>query len=135
LINSRDNTALITTFAPTPRMSSYIIAFVVSDFTCSGGAEIEPGIPHQVCSRDEAESTREVAVDVGPKLTWALEEFTNIKYNESTIKKLDQFAIPDFSAGAMENWGLITYRSVKTSSLQIFTIPSLQRDCFTMGPP
>lgn len=116
-------------------MSSYIIAFVVSDFTCSAGEEIESGIPHQVCSRDEAASTREVAVDVGPKLTWALEEFTNIKYNESTIKKLDQFAIPDFSAGAMENWGLITYRSVKTSPLQIFTIPSLQRDCFTMGPP
>jgi aminopeptidase N len=110
VVDPQDNTALITTFASTPRMSSYIIAFVVSDFTCSAGEEIESGIPHQVCSRDEAASTREVAVDVGPKLTWALEEFTNIKYNESTIKKLDQFAIPDFSAGAMENWGLITYR-------------------------
>ncbi|XP_068909492.1 aminopeptidase N-like [Tenebrio molitor] len=109
-LNPDDQTITTTTFVTTPRMSTYLIAFVVSDFTCTEGEDLEPGVAYAVCSRDEAKDTREIAVEVGPKLTKVLEEFTGIKYSESTITKMDQFAIPDFSAGAMENWGLLTYR-------------------------
>lgn len=91
-------------------MSTYLIAFVVSDFTCTDGADIESGIQHSVCSRNEAAATRALANEYGPNLTWALEDFTGIKYNSHKIPKIHQFAIPDFSAGAMENWGIITYR-------------------------
>lgn len=90
-------------------MSTYLIAFVVSDFTCDEGV-IDENLPHYVCSREEAKSTREIANDAGPKLVKVLEDWTGITYSNSTITKMHQFAIPDFSAGAMENWGLLTYR-------------------------
>jgi aminopeptidase N len=47
------------------------------------------------------------AINVSPKIHDFLEDFFNINY---PIAKQDQAAIPDFNAGAMENWGLITYR-------------------------
>lgn len=100
----------MTTFAETPLMSTYLIAFVVSDFTCTEGAEIEANIPYSVCSRSETYYTRNHAVELGPKIIWALEELTGVKYSVSGIGKMDQYAIPDFAAGAMENWGLVTYR-------------------------
>ncbi|EEZ99296.1 aminopeptidase N-like protein [Tribolium castaneum] len=114
--NTRGSTQTInqdysaTSFATTPAMSTYLIAFIVSDFTCSGSTPIEEAIPHLVCSRNEAVSTRELAEKVGPKLMWAMENFTGIAYNVSKITKVHQVAIPDFAAGAMENWGLVTYR-------------------------
>lgn len=47
------------------------------------------------------------AKEVGPKALKFYEKFFNIDY---PLPKQDMIAIPDFSAGAMENWGLITYR-------------------------
>jgi len=41
------------------------------------------------------------------RLIEAMENFTGVEY---MLPKLDMLAIPDFSAGAMENWGLNTYR-------------------------
>lgn len=91
-------------------MSTYLIAFIVSDFTCDQGDNLFGELPYTVCSRAEAASTRELAVAKGPPLLRAIEDFTQIKYNVSTIDKMEQYAIPDFAAGAMENWGLVTYR-------------------------
>lgn len=49
------------------------------------------------------------AKEVGPKALKFFEEYFNIKY---PLPKLDMIAIPDFGSGAMENWGLVTYREV-----------------------
>lgn len=95
-------------FDETALMSTYLIAFVISDFTCSEGESIND-VPYQICSRSEANITRDWALEIGPQLVQSLNDFTDFDYNVSK-SKLDQVAIPDFAAGAMENWGLVTYR-------------------------
>lgn len=47
------------------------------------------------------------AVEIGPMILKYYEKFFGIEY---PLPKVDMVAIPDFSSGAMENWGLITYR-------------------------
>ena len=58
---------------------------------------------HQASKAGQAD----LAVENGAKILQFYEKFFNITY---PLPKMDMAAIPDFSAGAMENWGLITYR-------------------------
>lgn len=84
-------------------MSTYLVAFVVSDF-----ASIQnTNGTYRVWSRPNAITQSQYAFDIGIIELAALEADTNITY---TLPKMDQISIPDFSAGAMENWGLVTYR-------------------------
>lgn len=62
-----------------------------------------------VWARKEAIEQAEYARDKGPKVLTFFENYFNIKF---PLPKSDMIAIPDFSAGAMENWGLITYRYI-----------------------
>ncbi|CAH1983242.1 unnamed protein product [Acanthoscelides obtectus] len=93
-------------------MSTYLIAFVISEFTCSAWNMPEVNSVNKVCSRAQKEDTRRWAVEVSPKLLSSLNAYTGIPYT-SSMKKVDQVAIPDFRSGAMENWGLITYREAQ----------------------
>lgn len=49
----------------------------------------------------------EYAKYIGPKVLKFYENYFDVKF---PLPKVDMIAIPDFSAGAMENWGLVTYR-------------------------
>lgn len=51
----------------------------------------------------------EYARNIGPAILTHFEEYFNQSY---PLPKQDMIALPDFKAGAMENWGLITYRWV-----------------------
>lgn len=95
----------IDTYKETVKMSTYLVALVVSDFTY-----IENG-KQKVYARPQAinEGLGNYALWAGVEILNNLEIFLQ---NEYTPSKLDQIAIPDdyFASGAMENWGLVTYR-------------------------
>uniref|UniRef100_A0A1B6GWM4 Aminopeptidase n=2 Tax=Proconiini TaxID=565685 RepID=A0A1B6GWM4_9HEMI len=82
-------------------MSTYLVAFVVSDFQ-----HLSDGT-FAVWAREQALGQARYALDVGPKILRHFEDYFGIKF---PLPKIDMVALPDFSAGAMENWGLITYR-------------------------
>ncbi|XP_031787739.1 uncharacterized protein LOC107982070 [Nasonia vitripennis] len=93
----------ITTFHTTPIMSTYLLAFVVSDFKSKANMAEN----FTVYARPNAIKHADLAVKTGEKLLKALANYTGIEFE---IPKMDQAAIPDFAAGAMENWGLVLYR-------------------------
>lgn len=94
---------LITKFEVTPVMSTYLVAFIVSDFT---SLKPDNGTFH-VWSKSSAIHKVQFAREIGQKALKELETYTGI---HETMKKIDNFAVPQFGAQAMENWGLITYR-------------------------
>ncbi|XP_069029800.1 aminopeptidase Ey-like [Embiotoca jacksoni] len=96
-----------TSFEPTEIMSTYLLAFVVSDFAYIGTTDADVLI--RIWARRKAieEGQGNYALNkTGPILAF-FEDYYNSSY---PLSKSDQIALPDFSAGAMENWGLITYR-------------------------
>lgn len=88
-------------------MSTYLLAFIVSQFSVRSNADQTFG----VVARPNAYDQTEYAFNVGPPLLQKLEEWTDFNYTSAPgITKMHMAALPDFSAGAMENWGLLTYR-------------------------
>uniref|UniRef100_A0A8C1F0K0 Aminopeptidase n=1 Tax=Cyprinus carpio carpio TaxID=630221 RepID=A0A8C1F0K0_CYPCA len=95
-----------TIFGPTKRMSTYLIAFVVSDFTYID-AKDKKGV--RIWARKKAIEDRQG--DYALNITQPILEFFEKYYNTSyPLSKSDQIALPDFNSGAMENWGLVAYR-------------------------
>ena len=94
-------------FEESVKMSTYLIAFVVSDFKFRVGVQTGNGVDFRIWSREQALESTEYAADIGPRILHFYEDYFKIKF---PLPKQDMIAIPDFSAGAMENWGLITYR-------------------------
>ncbi|XP_057659447.1 aminopeptidase N-like [Diorhabda carinulata] len=89
-------------------MSTYLVAYVVSDFEYKKGEPVEHNnVTFRIWARKDALDQVDFAAEVGPKCLEYYEKFFDIEY---PLPKQDMIAIPDFSAGAMENWGLITYR-------------------------
>jgi len=92
-------------FETTPKMSSYLVAFIVGDFdyiegTCNN-------ILIRTYATPNNKSKLQLSLDICIRCLDYFIKWFNIDY---PLKKLDMIAIPDFSANAMENWGLITYR-------------------------
>ncbi|VVD01643.1 unnamed protein product [Leptidea sinapis] len=108
--NSLSNGYIREVFYPTPKMSTYLVAFLISEFEASASVtngEKEFGI----YTRPEASNQSAYAFEFGGNVVDALGSFYGIDYySVDSNLKLDHVALPDFSAGAMENWGLIKYR-------------------------
>jgi aminopeptidase N len=88
-------------------MSTYLVAFIVSDFKYV--ATEDDHHLYRVWARGDSVTQAQYGLSVSPGIIQFMENFTNIPFG---FEKLDQAAIPDFSAGAMENWALVTYRLV-----------------------
>uniref|UniRef100_A0A4W5MKR3 Aminopeptidase n=1 Tax=Hucho hucho TaxID=62062 RepID=A0A4W5MKR3_9TELE len=96
-----------TSFDETKKMSTYLLAFIVSDYDYINSTSDNVLIRIYARKKAIADGQGEYALNkTGPILKF-FEKYYNATY---PLPKSDQIALPDFNAGAMENWGLITYR-------------------------
>ncbi|KAG0231570.1 Aminopeptidase 2 mitochondrial [Actinomortierella wolfii] len=99
-------------FATTPVMSTYLVAFIVGKFEYI--ETTTKNLPTPITCRvyvvpGKTEEAR-FALSVTPM---ALEYFTELFGVPYPLPKMDLITIPDFESGAMENWGLVTYRAIR----------------------
>ena len=97
----------IVEFETTPRMSTYLLAFVIGHFN-SETTKNKHGVEVTTYSalnqpKSMLKFPNKIAAD-------ALDFYDDLFGVPYPLPKMDQVAIPDFEAGAMENWGLVTYR-------------------------
>ena len=92
-------------FARTPIMSTYLVYLGVGDFEFLSGKLGKLLIRIVVTKGNKSKG--KLALDFTKKFLKDYEKYFGIKY---PLPKLDLIAIPDFAAGAMENWGAITFR-------------------------
>uniref|UniRef100_A0A665V9W9 Aminopeptidase n=1 Tax=Echeneis naucrates TaxID=173247 RepID=A0A665V9W9_ECHNA len=93
-------------FDTTVKMSTYLVAYIVSDFL-SVSKMTQHGVKISVYAVPEKIDQTAYALDAAVKLLDFYDDYFDIPY---PLPKQDLAAIPDFQSGAMENWGLTTYR-------------------------
>jgi aminopeptidase N len=103
--DKKDGDKHTVSFATTPKMSTYLVAFLVGDFKCSKGKS--DGTPIRVCATPDKQKLTKFALEEAKNTLHYYNDYFGIRY---PMPKLDMVAIPDFEAGAMENFGCITYR-------------------------
>ena len=101
-----DNGLKTLVFDRTPVMSTYLLAYVIGDLTHIE-KEAADGTMVGVWMTRGKEEQGQFALDTSVKLLSFFNDYFGIPY---PLPKMDHLAIPDFAAGAMENWGCITYR-------------------------
>lgn len=102
-----DGTRMVS-FQTTPKMSTYLVALVVGPLISVNGATPHGTTVHvygvnRTATVGNLDFARDTAVFI-------LNYYENLFGVPFPLPKSDMAAIPDFAAGAMENWGLITYR-------------------------
>ncbi|XP_032593665.1 glutamyl aminopeptidase isoform X2 [Drosophila grimshawi] len=95
------------TFKQTLPMSTYLAAFVISDFASTTTKIGETEIDLRVFAPPAQVQKTQYALETGAGVTAYYIDYFQVSY---PLPKLDMVAIPDFVSGAMENWGLLTYR-------------------------
>ena len=94
-------------FAKTPKMSTYLLAFVLGDFQ-RVSKKTKSGVEVSVlATKVQKSELMEFPLNFAVRVLEFYEDFFGQKF---PLSKCDHIALPDFSSGAMENWGLITYR-------------------------
>lgn len=86
-------------------MSTYLVAFIVSEFKCRENNDGD----FQVCSRRNAYEQTKYSLEIGQQLLEKYDKLFDSKYSNQ-LPKMTMAAIPDYVSGATENWGLLTYR-------------------------
>ncbi len=102
---SMDNGRKLIIFQQTPRMSTYLLFFAVGEFEFIEDTNEEVLI--RAGTMPGMTEHARFGLEFGKKAFKFCEDYYGVKY---PFPKLDLIAIPDFAAGAMENWGAITFR-------------------------
>ena len=107
--NEMDGDVVEHIFETSPRMSSYLLAFVTGDLhrktaTTKNGTEVSVW-----ATKAQPANSLDFGLDIAVK---SIEFFNDYFDTPYPLPKADHVALPDFSSGAMENWGLITYREM-----------------------
>jgi aminopeptidase N/puromycin-sensitive aminopeptidase len=92
-------------FSTSPKMSSYLVALTVGDWKCV--SDQTDGVKVSVCTVPGKENLTHFPLEAVKAILHYYDNYYGIKY---PLPKLDNIAVPDFQAGAMENWGAIIYR-------------------------
>lgn len=93
-------------FSPTPKMSTYLLAFIVGDFEHLE-SRTKNNVKVRVFTTPGKKNQAKFALECATKILEFYDKYFDIPY---PLPVLDMIAIPDFTSGAMENWGAITYR-------------------------
>ncbi len=97
----------IVRFQETPLMSTYLVAFVCGKFYEKTTESLHGVKVTTYCAMNQNPKTLDFPSQTAADTLDYYDNLFGIKY---PLPKLDQVALPDFEAGAMENWGLVTYR-------------------------
>jgi len=97
---------LITTFEPTPKMSTYLLAFAYGELQYLE-AKTKSGVTVRTYATPDNYKFTDFALEVAVKSLEFYNEYFDIPY---PLPKCDLIALPDFASGAMENWGCLTFR-------------------------
>lgn len=95
-------------FQESPQMSTYLLAWAIGEFDFVQ-ASTKNGIVIRVFSPPGRAEQGRFALDCGVRALDFYDEFFKVPY---PLPKLDMICITEFAMGAMENWGLVTYREV-----------------------
>lgn len=93
-------------FQKTPIMSTYLVAVVVGDFDYVEDKDSD-GVLIRVYTPIGKSEQGKFALEVAKCALPYYKDYFQVAY---PLPKMDLIAIADFSSGAMENWGLVTYR-------------------------
>ena len=94
-------------FEETPRMSTYLLAWVIGRFHGKTVKNKHGILITTYCSLAQDVDSVDFANEIACRSLEFYDDNFGVPY---PLEKLDQVALPDFEAGAMENWGLVTYR-------------------------
>lgn len=94
-------------FVKSVPMVTYLACFIVCDFEYEEKLTATHKTKFRVYATSENRQRIKYALEIGANITDFFEDYFEIKY---PLPKQDMIAIPDFVSGAMEHWGLITYR-------------------------
>ena len=98
---------LVTTFEPTPRMSSYLLCFVYGELQ-SKETKTKDGVEVRVwATKSHSQASLDFSLQTAKRCIEFFNEYYGVPY---PLAKCDFVGLPDFSAAAMENWGIITFR-------------------------
>ncbi|KAF6020004.1 hypothetical protein EB796_021664 [Bugula neritina] len=96
-----------TRFQKSVPMSTYLACFIVCKCTYKEKILSPSQKKFRVYAVEGSEDQIDYALDFGANVTEYFETYFGLEY---PLPKMDMIAIPDFVSGAMEHWGLITYR-------------------------